>query len=205
MIRNSKIDDIIRHYDLLIDENNDPVRDPKSLQDYMNKWDGQAFIDSMDLSKDKSVLEIGVGTGRLAVRIAPLCGEFCGVDLSRKTIERAKVNLKEQANVTLLCVNFLTYNFSRTFDVIYSSLTFMHVEEKQKALDKVAYLLKQDGRFVLSIDKNQSEFIETGTRKIRIYPDTSDAMTGYIKSSGLTVLNQYETELATVFIAHKDR
>ena len=85
--------EIIRHYDLLIDENNDPVHDPKPLQDYMDKWDGQNFIDKMELNKDKSVLEIGVGTGRLAVRVAPLCGRFYGVDISPKTIERAKENL----------------------------------------------------------------------------------------------------------------
>lgn len=64
--------DVVYHYDLLIDENNDPVHDPKPLQDYMDKWDGQAFIDIMELDNDKSVLEIGVGTGRLAVRVAPL-------------------------------------------------------------------------------------------------------------------------------------
>ena len=43
--------DVIRHYDLLIAENNDPVRDPKPLKDYMDKWDGQVFIDKMKLDK----------------------------------------------------------------------------------------------------------------------------------------------------------
>lgn len=28
-------DDVVRHYDLLIDENNDPVHDPEPLRDYM--------------------------------------------------------------------------------------------------------------------------------------------------------------------------
>lgn len=76
--------EIVRHYDLLIDENNDPVHDPKSLQNYMDKWDGQTFIDKMELDKDKSVLEIGVGTGRLAVRIAPECREFLALTFHLK-------------------------------------------------------------------------------------------------------------------------
>lgn len=71
--------DAINHYDLLIDENNDPVHDPKPLQDYMNKWDGPKFIEQMQLDGSKSVLEIGVGTGRRAVRVASLCGELYGV------------------------------------------------------------------------------------------------------------------------------
>lgn len=100
----------------------------------MDKWDGKAFIDKMELDKDKSVHEIGVGTGRLAIRVAPLCSQFYGIDISTKTIERAKENLSEQTNVKLHCGDFLTFDLSQSFDVIYSSLTFMHVEEKQKAI-----------------------------------------------------------------------
>ena len=192
------------HYDLLIDENNDPVHDTKPLRDYMDKWDGQSFIDSMELDNKKSVLEIGVGTGRLAVRAAPLCGEFCGIDISSKTIDRAKENLAEYRNVKLICGDFLSYKFDSKFDVIYSSLTFMHVEEKQKAVNKITELLNNSGRFVLSIDKSQSEFIDTGTRKIKIYPDNAEKMAEYIKAAGLTILNQYDTEFAHIFVAQKD-
>ena len=35
--------DVIIHYDLLIDEGQDPVCDPPLLQEYMNKWDGELF------------------------------------------------------------------------------------------------------------------------------------------------------------------
>lgn len=78
------MNDVISHYDLLIDENNDPVYDAEPLKSYMNKWDGQQFIDSLQLSKEKSVLEIGVGTGRLAVRVAPECRKFFGMIFRRK-------------------------------------------------------------------------------------------------------------------------
>ena len=63
---------IIEHYDKLIDENNDPVYDPEPLREYMNKWDGQVFVDAMKLDKHKTVLEIGIGTGRLSLKTAPL-------------------------------------------------------------------------------------------------------------------------------------
>lgn len=194
---------VTHHYDLLIDENNDPVHDPKPLRDYMDKWDGQVFIDSMELDNKKSVLEIGVGTGRLAVRVAPICGKFCGIDISPKTIDRAKENLAEYRNVELICADFLSYKFDRKFDVIYSSLTFMHIEDKQKTVNKIAGLLNDAGRFVLSIDKNQSEYIDTGTRKIKIYPDTKEKTVEYIKAAGLTILNQYDTEFAKIFVARK--
>lgn len=193
--------DVIRHYNSLIDEGNDPVHDPKPLQNYMDKWDGQIFIDKMELNRNKSVLEIGVGTGRLALKSAPCCGKFCGIDISAKTIERAKENLKKYSNTTLLCGDFLTYNFESKFDVIYSSLTFMHIKDKQNAVNKVSSLLKSDGIFVLSVDKNQSGFIDFGTRKIPVYPDTPDSIKTYIKNANLNLTEQYETEFAYIFVA----
>ena len=47
-----KIINAAKHYDLLIEERNDPVHDPEPLKAYMNKWDGQKFIDKMQLNKN---------------------------------------------------------------------------------------------------------------------------------------------------------
>lgn len=203
LVVTSTNDDVIRHYDLMIDENNDPVRDPEPLREYMDKWDGRQFIDSLQLTKEKSVLEIGVGTGRLAVRAAPECRNFCGIDISPKTVKRAKENLKAHGNVTLICGDFMSYDFGRKFDVIYSSLTFMHIKDKQSAINKVKSLLNISGRFVLSIDKNQSDTIEYGTRKIRIYPDRKEDIAEYINLSGMNLIKIFETEFADIFVAAK--
>ncbi|MBR6767725.1 MAG: class I SAM-dependent methyltransferase [Clostridia bacterium] len=194
---------VIEHYDMLIDENNDPFRDPPVLQDYMNQWDGQLFIDSMKLDHTKSVLEIGVGTGRIAAKVAPNCLQFTGIDISPKTIDRAKENLSKHRNVVLICADFEKYTFDHTFDVVYSSLTMMHFEDKKQILSKVAGLLRERGIFCLSIDKNQSAYIDTGTRKIRVYPDTPDALMPIIKETHLHIVDAYETEFAHILICEK--
>ena len=191
------------HYDMMIDEGNDPDYDPEPLKEYMNKWDGERFIEEMKLTKDKSVLEIGIGTGRLALKVSPKCKTLVGIDVSPKTINCAKDNLKYFKNVTLICDDFLTYDFNEKFDVIYSSLTFMHIENKQEAINKVSSLLNNDGIFVLSIDKNQSDFIDMSTRKIKIFPDIPDNTSEYLLQSGLNIIHQYETEFAFVFVAKK--
>ena len=195
--------DVIRHYDLLIAENNDPVHDPKPLKDYMDKWDGQAFIDKMDLDKDKSVLEIGVGTGRLAVKTVILCKDYCGIDISPKTINKAKDNLANHKNVKLICDDFLSHHFNNLYDVVYSSLTFMHIHEKQSAINKVACLLKNGGKFVLSIDKSQEDFIDMGTRKITIFPDSPTEIKNCILNADLDLVECSDTELAHIFVAKK--
>ena len=67
----------------------------------------------------------------------------------------------------------------------------------------MATLLKNSGKFVLSSDKNQSEYIDTGTRKIKVYLDKKDKTVEYIKSAGLNIINQYDTEFATIFVSHQ--
>lgn len=194
---------VASHYDILIAEGNDPVHDPEPLKVYMDKWDGQDFIDKMKLDKTKAVLEIGVGTGRLAVRVAPVCKHFTGVDISSETAKRAEENLKDCNNIKIICDNFLSAELHEKFDVVYSSLTFMHIEDKQKAVNKVFSLLKNGGRFVLSTDKNQSDIIDAGFTKIKVFPDKPDDTKMYIEKSGLHIEEYYETEFANVFVAVK--
>ncbi len=195
--------DVITHYDLLIDENNDPFRDPPVLQEYMEQWDGDLFIEALELGENKSVLEIGIGTGRIAVKVAPHCMKLTGIDISPKTIERAKENLKDYSNITFVCDDFCSYKFIDTFDVIYSSLTMMHFENKNQVISKVATLLKTGGIFCLSIDKSQDEYIDMGTRKIRVYPDTLDNITSYIEATNMSVAKVLETDNAYIIVSNK--
>lgn len=194
---------VITHYDRLIEENNDPFRDPPVLKEYMDKWDGREFLDAMKLDCAKSVLEIGVGTGRLAARVIPHCLHFTGIDISPLTIERAKENLSDFGNISLICADFSEYGFDCMFDVIYSSLTMMHFENKQAMISKTASLLKDDGIFCLSIDKDRRDVIDMGSYCLKIYPDEPNSITECIKTSVLKLDRIFETEFAHIFICTK--
>ena len=205
MLRKRKIrmKEVIEHYNKLIDENNDPVRDPKPLRDYMDKWDGQRFIESMQLDKSKAVLEIGVGTGRIAVKVAPNCKSLCGIDVSEKTIQRATENLSMYQNIKLICDDFMFCKFEAEFDVIYSSLTFMHIQDKLSAIQKIAALLSNNGLFVLSIDKNQNEYIDMGDRRVKIYPENPNDIRSYLSASKLKIIDEFETDHAYITVSRK--
>ena len=192
------------HYDALVIEGNDPVYDPEPLRAYMQKWDGSVFMERLALNGTQRVLEVGVGTGRLAARVAPHCRSFVGVDLSSRTIARARENLAAFSNVRLIEADFLSQAFEGTFDVIFSSLTFMHICEKEAAFRKVYALLAPGGRFVLSIDKNQSEWLECGQRRVRLFPDAPKETENRLKRAGFHVESRDETEFAYIFTGYKE-
>jgi len=195
--------DVITHYDLLIDEDNDSFYDTPELKEYMNKWDGQVFIDALQLGENKEVLEIGLGTGRIAVKVAPYCKRLTGIDISPKTIKRAKENLNEYSNISFINDDFNTYEFKQKFDVIYSSLTMMHFDNKKQVISKIDNLLKAKGIFCLSIDKDKSEYIDMGNRKIRIYPDNLDNILDTINLTKMSVKNVLETENGYIIVSKK--
>lgn len=76
----------------------------------------------------------------------------------------------------------------------------MHISDKLSAIKKASKHLKTDGVFVLSIDKNQNEAIDYGTRTITVYPDTPENIQMYAEAIGLIVENIFETELANVLV-----
>ena len=197
------MNEVARHYDLLIDEGNDPVLDPPELAAYMDGWDGGLFIDALRLDGTQDVLEIGVGTGRLAVRTAPACASFTGIDLSEKSIARAAQHLSGRPQVTLVCADFMTWDTQARFDAVYSSLTFMHLADKRAAVRKAAALLRPGGRLVLSLDRNDSGVIDYGTRRLSVYPDDPALLAAYLREAGLTVQPMLETERAYILIAER--
>ncbi len=172
------------HYELLIAEGNDPVLDPPELAAHMDGWDGAAFLGLLALTGTENVLEIGVGTGRLAVRILPHCRTFTGVDLSSATLRRAATHLP---GARLLCGDFLTMEVPGVFDVICSSLTMLHIQDKNAAIARMAALLAPGGRIILSLDKGRSPVLDYGSRQLIVYPDTPEDITRRLQQAGLTV------------------
>lgn len=192
------------HYDLLIREDNDPVNDPPILQKYMDKWDGKIFIDALLLTPQSHVLEIGVGTGRLAKKVLERgCFSFTGIDISPATIDRAKLHLRPWDNVLLITDDFLNYPFQSKFDTVYCSLTFFHFKDKKAAINKVVKILNRTGLFVLSISIVEENILDYGPRKVLLYPDDLDETKTLLAISGLKIIRVLNTEFADIIVAQK--
>jgi len=97
----------------------------------------------------------------------------------------------------------MSFEFEEQFDVIYSSLTFMHIRDKLSCIQKIASLLTDNGLFVLSIDKNQNEYIDMGDRKIKIYPDNPEDIRSCLSISKLKIIDEFNTDYAYVTVCKK--
>ena len=155
------------------------------------------------MKSEDVVLEIGIGTGRLARKVASECKRLYGIDFSKKTIERAKENLQEYDNISYICSDFMEYNFKEKFDVVYSSLTLMHIKEKRDFYKKVYGVLKENGRFIVSIDKNQTNWLDMSEYQVKLYPDTFGQTIEDIRLAGLAISKHFETESAYIFVCKK--
>ena len=195
---------VARHYDTLLADGDDPVLDSPALREHMNLWDGPLFLELLKLDKNKSVLEIGVGTGRLAVQTVPLCGRFTGIDLAPNTLLRAQCHLKDYDHVNLICDDFMTHEFTEKFDVIYSSLTWMHIWNKMRAAGRVAELLKPGGRFVLCVEREKRFEIDAGTTRIDVFPDDQTSTGSYLRSADMRLEKFAETAFGLIYAAVKE-
>lgn len=195
---------IAEHYDLLIANGNDPMLDSEELKNYMDKWDGNLFVSEMNPDKCLNVLEIGCGTGRMAAKIAGEYKSYTGIDLSSASIKRAEEHFAKYDNMNFICGDFLEYSFRSRFDVIFSTLVFMHIKDKLSAYKKIYGLLPLKGKFVLSIDKNQAPYIDTGYSRIDVYPDNPEKTECLLRGAGFKSLSRRETEFAFIFTALKE-
>jgi SAM-dependent methyltransferase len=96
------------------------------------------------------VLEIGCGTGRIGIKLAPRCGHWIGADVSTNMLGHAREALKGQTNVSFLHLNGvdLAGVDSGTIDVAYCSGVFMHLDEwdRYRYVTEAHRVLKPGGR-----------------------------------------------------------
>lgn len=111
------------------------------------------FLDQLwpHLPKAGKVLEIGSGTGRLAI---PIAREFpklqvTGLDISPKMTTKAKANAKQRKNIKFVTGNGRDLP-KGNFDVIYSMTVFQHIDAEgvKTYIAEAANHLSENGVFI---------------------------------------------------------
>lgn len=108
------------------------------------------LIASLDIKEDINILDVGCGSGFAVGEVARLAnykGQFYGIDLSAKMIEKAKSNFSGRDNFHFIQANAesipLEDNF---FDIIICTNSFHHYLHPDEAVGEMHRLLRIGGR-----------------------------------------------------------
>ncbi|MHB1126931.1 MAG: class I SAM-dependent methyltransferase [Bacillota bacterium] len=113
-----------------------------------------AFIKCVGLQPDHAVLEIGTGTGELALSIAQNCSKVYAVDVSQVMLDFARQKATERGltNIEFCHGGFLTYDHvGDPPDVVVTQLALHHLPDFWKliALRRIHTILRQGGKLYL--------------------------------------------------------
>lgn len=107
----------------------------------------------LNIKSSDCILEIGTGTGELALDFSAYCRKVIAVDVSPTMIELAqeKAKSRNKINVLFQKAGFLTYENTEVFDAIITQLSLHHLPDywKMIALRRIYEMLKDGGKFYL--------------------------------------------------------
>jgi len=154
-----------------------------STRDYL-------ILDNIPIGKEKSVLEIGIGTGSTAELVIVRVKEFCGVDISKETIEVLNLFYVNNNCVNMYCIDVCSnVSLGKRFNVIYSADTVEHVKQPKGFFNFIVNHLSFDGVAVVTFP-NESRGKHHGIT----WFNSKEGLLKLIDEVGLRVVDFYEVK-----------
>ena len=126
--------------------------DPAYVAGYDRKAGPEPAQDAAELGLGpaSTLIDIGAGTGALALAAAPLCERVVAVDVSPAMVAAMRVKAVEQGATNVECVEagFITYEHTGdSADIVYTRNALHHLPDfwKAIALRRIADMLAPDG------------------------------------------------------------
>ncbi|WP_018921312.1 class I SAM-dependent methyltransferase [Salsuginibacillus kocurii] len=112
----------------------------------------ETIIQEADIH-NKTILDVGCGSGRLLLKAAPQAHALYGIDLSEQMVEKAGSLLtaegfSEKSNLVQGEAYALPYGEAQ-FDVVTSTCVLFLLPEPELGLKEMKRVLKQDGRLIM--------------------------------------------------------
>ncbi len=139
---------------------------------------GQVAFEKLALNHEDVLLDVGTGTGEKAIAAARICRQVIGIDVSRKSLERARMKVDRESldNVAFVyggfedpCAELDLTPYGITKILAVYSLHHLSDQLKKESLTTLAALLRRPGRMVIGDimffedpNEHREEFDEVG-------------------------------------------
>ncbi len=119
---------------------------------------GALALDYLELGLEDTLLDIGTGRGRWAVAASPHCKKVIGIDISRRMLEDARINVASSGveNVEFFRGSFEdpceeTDVFRQNVNKVVAIYSLHHLTDpmKKEAVSGLAEMLRRPGRIVI--------------------------------------------------------
>jgi ubiquinone/menaquinone biosynthesis C-methylase UbiE len=117
------------------------------FEKYWDSFEKEHLAPYIESSKGKKVLDAGAGTGRLTLRLHAAGADVTALDISPHML--AVLKGKKHAIKTVEGdIEHMPFK-DESFDMVFSSLTLVHLKKPDLFLDECYRVLKDDGKLVL--------------------------------------------------------
>lgn len=111
--------------------------------------------------KGMNVLDVGCGTGNMAIKLAGMGCQVTGIDVSREMLKRAEEKTLEAGlSIKYIHGDIKEMDYENVFDGICSNTAFEFFTEKEKSLDKMLDAVKPGGRVVVGTINKDSDWYD---------------------------------------------
>lgn len=163
-------------YDLGVGRKRDVDRFDRWAETYDRHWMQRAIFEPVqrtvlelaehEVARPGTILDVGCGTGRL-LKLAETrfpAAVLSGVDAAPKMVSHAQAGIVEGSRIAFQQASAEDLPFPNgRFDLVFSTLTFHHWGDQQKAVEEIARVLAPGGRWLLA------DFLATGfMRYVRV-------------------------------------
>lgn len=162
-------------------------------------WPDENVVSSLNRHKGqlKKGIDLACGAGRHAILMAQMGIESIGVDSSKSSIEFAKKRSENMGLENIGFINSLVQDVQlekESFDIViaWGLIHYLTREDQNDFLDKVKYILKPNGMFLLTLRSTEDSRTNSG-KKIetnRYLVDYFDKGTNEVKQTKMYFWNE---------------
>ena len=117
------------------------------------------ILNNLSLFKDKSILEIGAGTGLLSFTLASLNINVTASDVNKESLENLKQNAElNNLNLKIMEINWKNSILNDQYDIIIGSDVFYDDQDFEFIIEFIHKNLKDSGKFITAYQERNMTF-----------------------------------------------